>query len=81
MTGAGQSKSRFIPSVFETEYGTVNLTCSKKFGVDKKLVLKIGNLLDPDIQQVYRSEAIGADVVKTSDKKGMTFAMSVDGVW
>lgn len=81
IAGSGQSKSRFIPSVFETEYGTVNLTCSKKISEDRKLVLKIGNLLDPDIQEVFRSDQIGGDVVKTSYNKGMTFAMSVDGVW
>lgn len=75
--GVGNN-SVFTPSVYELGYGTLNLTVSQKLFND---IVKIGfsakNLLDPDIQTVYRSEHIGSDVLKSSYKKGIDLSFSV----
>ncbi len=76
---AGQSsiRKRYIPSVFETEFGTLNLSYSQKLGEIWSLKLQAKNLLDPKIQTVYRSEHIGDDVLKTSYTKGREFSISL----
>ncbi len=80
VAGAGQKTARFIPSIYQREYGTLNLTVSKKLGEHATLSFKAKNLLNPQIQEVYRSKYIGDDVVKTSYRKGMEFSvgLSVD---
>ena len=73
VVGAGEKRPNFIPSVYELEYGTLNLTVAKKLGEYATLSFKAKNLLDPPIEEVYRSKYIGADVTKTSYRKGMEF--------
>lgn len=77
VAGAGQVKSRFVPSVYETEYGTLNFSLSQRLGEIWKLKFQAKNLLNPDIETVYRSQYIGEDVTKTSYKKGMDFSISL----
>jgi outer membrane receptor protein involved in Fe transport len=75
VAGAGQSKSHPVNNVYETEYGTLNLSVSQKLGEIWKFTFQAKNLLDPDIETVYRSES-GDDTAKNSYKKGMDFSIS-----
>ncbi len=77
VAGAGQTGGNFVPSLYEREYGTLNLTVAKKLGEYAKLSFKAKNLLNPKIQQVYRSDYIGDDVVKTSYQKGIEFSLGL----
>lgn len=77
VAGAGQSKGNFVPSVYEKEHGTLNMSLTKQFGETWKIKFQAKNLTDPRIKTVYRSDYIGEDVTKTSYKKGMEFSISV----
>jgi len=81
IAGAGQRSGAFIPSVYETEYGTLNLSVSKKFGEALRFSFQAKNLLDPDIETVYRSKYIASDVTKTSYRKGREFSISMSVVF
>jgi len=77
VAGAGVDNGRYIPSIYETEYGTLNFSLSQKLGEIWTLKFQAKNLLDPDIETVYRSKYIGSDVTKTSYQKGMEFSVSL----
>lgn len=77
VAGAGQSKGNFVPNVYETEYGTLNLSVTQKIGETWKVKFQAKNLLDPKIDTVYRSKYIGRDITKTSYRKGMEFSISI----
>jgi TonB-dependent receptor len=79
VAGAGQSNGNYIPNVYETEYGTLNFFLSHKLSENWKLKFQAKNLLDPDIETVYRSKYIGSDVTKTSYRKGREFLVSLTG--
>lgn len=66
-----------VPSIYEKEYGTLNLSLSHKFWDIWTLKLQAKNLLDPDIKTVYRSSYIPSDVTHTSYKKGIDFSISL----
>lgn len=81
VTGAGQSESFFIPSVYETEYGTLNFSLSQKLGEIWTLKFQAKNLLNPAIDTVYRSKYIGDDVMKSSYTKGVDFSISLSATF
>ncbi len=81
VAGAGQSNGKFVPSIYETEYGTLNFTLEKRLSEHAVVSFKAKNLLDPAIERVYRSAYIGGDVTKSSYHKGMEFSMSVSVTW
>lgn len=72
-----QDNGHYIPHVYEKEYATLNFSLSQKLGERWKLGFKAKNLLNPEIQSVYRSNYTGQDVVKTSYKKGLEFSVSL----
>ncbi len=78
VTGSGVSKY-YLPSVYATEYGTLNFSISQKIGKHLKLTFKAKNLMDPEIQEVYRSDFVKGDTVKTSYKKGIDYSISLGG--
>ncbi len=77
VAGAGQAGGNYVPSVYETEYATLNFSLSQKLGEIWTLKFQAKNLLDPDIETVYRSKYIGDDVTKTSYTKGRDFSVSL----
>ncbi|MBN1974646.1 MAG: TonB-dependent receptor [Sedimentisphaerales bacterium] len=77
VAGAGQSQGQFIPNVYETEYGTLNMSISHDIKKNCKLKFQAKNLTNPLLKQVYRSEYIGDDVTKTSYRKGIDFSLSL----
>ncbi len=81
VAGAGQSNGKFIPDVYETEYGTLNLGLSQKFWKTWNLKFQVKNLLNPRIESVYRSDYIGSDVTKTSYRKGIELGISISATF
>ncbi len=77
VAGAGQSSGNFLPSVYETEHGTLNLTLIQKFGDNWSMKFEAENITDPEIETVYRSEFIDRDNVKTSFRKGIELSLGV----
>jgi TonB-dependent receptor len=77
VAGAGVSgDGYYIPNVYAKEYGTLNFSISQKIGEHWKLGFKAKNLLDPEIQEVYRSDFVDGDTVKTSYTKGIEYSIS-----
>lgn len=73
-----RSRGEYVPSVYAKEYGTLNFSLSQKIGENWSLDFKAKNLLDPKIQQVYRSDyTADGDVLKKSYTKGMEFSISL----
>lgn len=81
IAGAGQANGNYVPSVYETEFGTLNFSLSQDVGEIWKLKFQAKNLLDPKIETVYRSDYIGDDVTKTSYRKGMDFSISLSAAF
>ena len=80
VAGTGYATS-YIPSIYETEYGTLNLSLSQKLWEKWTLKFQAKNLLDPAIETVYRSKYMNNDTVKTSHHKGMEFSMSISATF
>jgi outer membrane receptor protein involved in Fe transport len=75
VSGGGIGNDGYIPDVYETEYGTLNMSVSQTLGKYFKLKFQAKNLLDPEIQEVYRYR--GQDTVKTSLTKGIDLSFSL----
>jgi hypothetical protein len=77
VAGATESGGNFVPSVYATQYDTLNLSLVQKLGSYLTLQLQAKNLTNPEIQEVYRSKYIGDDVTKTSYTKGIEYSLSL----
>ena len=77
VAGAGQSRGNFIPSVYRTEYGMLNMSLTRRLSEQLALKLQAKNLLNPDIETVYRSKYIDGDKTKTSYKRGIELSLSL----
>jgi len=74
--GSVSTNGAFSPSVYSTEFGTLNLTISQDLGKFFKLKFSAKNLTNPEIQEVFRSE-VTPDVVHTSFRKGIDLSLSL----
>jgi outer membrane receptor protein involved in Fe transport len=77
LAGAAQSMGNFVPSIYATEFGTLNATVTQDIGEHFKLQFQAKNLTNPDIETVYRSKYIGDDVRHTSFTRGMDFSITL----
>ncbi|MHB1156162.1 MAG: TonB-dependent receptor [Phycisphaerales bacterium] len=75
VAGAGIGGGGYIPDVYETEYGTLNVGITQKIGEYIKLKFQAKNLLDPEIKSVYRYK--GQDTVRSSYTKGIDFSFGI----
>jgi outer membrane receptor protein involved in Fe transport len=73
----GPNVTRFVPEVYAKEYGTFNFSLSQKIGKRWTLGLAAKNILNPEIETVYRSDYMTGDVPKTSYTKGREFSVSL----
>ncbi|MFO0794759.1 MAG: TonB-dependent receptor [Candidatus Brocadiaceae bacterium] len=82
VVGAGNRNGHYVPDVYAKEYGTLNLSVSKKLSEHFNLTFLVRNLTNPEIQEVYRPpDSLGDEAVRTSYTKGMDFSFSIGGVW
>jgi TonB-dependent receptor len=77
VTGAGEALGNFVPSIYSEEYGTLNLSLSRRIGQSLKLQFQAKNLTNPEIETVYRSEFIEGDATRTSYRKGAEFSLGL----
>jgi len=63
--------------VYAKEYDILSFGVSQKIREKWKLNFKAKNLLDPDIEEVYRSDYIAGETVKTSYTRGIEYSMSL----
>jgi outer membrane receptor protein involved in Fe transport len=78
VAGPGTSAiGNFLPSVYSTEYGTLNFSLSRRIGKHLKLQFQAKNLTNPEIEEVYRSDVTGGDVTKTSYTRGSEYAIGI----
>jgi outer membrane receptor protein involved in Fe transport len=82
VVGAGNRNGHYVPDVYATEFGTLNLSVSRKFGKHFTVMFMAKNLLNPEIKEVYRTpDFLGDEEVKTSYTRGIDFTFSITGVW
>ena len=74
---ATADKNFYIPNIYATSVATLNFGISQKIGKHTKLQFQVKNLLNPEIEEVYRSEYTGGDVTKSSYTKGIDFSLSL----
>jgi TonB-dependent receptor len=77
IAGAGESAGNFVPSLYATEYGTLNLSVTQPLGDHFKLTFQAKNLTNPEVETVYRSKYIGDDVLHTSYTLGIDFSLTL----
>ena len=82
VAGAGNVNGNYVPDVYATEYGTLNFSASKNIGKHFNITFKAKNLLNPEIEEVYRPPGyLGNDEVRTSYTKGIDFSIYISGTW
>ncbi|MFN9075904.1 MAG: TonB-dependent receptor domain-containing protein [bacterium] len=75
--GAERLTGVFIPSVYALPYATLNFTLQQSLGEHWKIFFQAKNILNPEIETVYRSEYLPADVLNTSYTAGVDFAVGL----
>ncbi len=76
-----QDGGSFIPHIYEKGYGTLNFSLSQKLGRHFNLGFRAKNLLNPDIETVYRSNYTGEDAIKETYEKGIEYSVSLSTTW
>lgn len=77
LVAGADATDNFVPNVYTKSFETLNFTLSQGLGRYLELSFKAKNITNPDIQQVYRSEYIGADVLKASQSLGVVYSLAL----
>lgn len=77
IAGAGEANERFVPNVYEREFGRLNISVAQKLGKFLKLQVQGKNLTNPRIEEVYRSPYAGGDSIKRSYERGIDYSISL----
>jgi TonB-dependent receptor len=75
VAGAGETKNRFVPSIYARSYGTLNLSASQRLGKYLRLSVQAKNVLDPDIKEVYRHD--GEDYLHSTYSRGIDYSIAL----
>ncbi|QDU83926.1 TonB dependent receptor [Planctomycetes bacterium Pla163] len=67
----------FVPSVYALAYDTLNMSLTQELGPYLKLKFQAKNLTNPTIDEVYRSQYIGGDTIRTSRTRGIDYSISL----
>lgn len=73
--GDGFDRGLYIPAVYALPYGTLNFTIQQSIGEHWKIFFQAKNILNPEIQTVYRSQYLPGDILNTSYTSGVDFAI------
>lgn len=79
VAGAGESNGNFVPSLYATEFDTLNLNVSQELASFATIQFQAKNLTNPAIKTVYRSEYTGDDVTRFSSTRGIDYSISIGG--
>lgn len=75
--GAGINNNLLITNVYETAVETLNFTASHRFSDRLQLTFQAKNLTDPAIETVFRSNVLDEDLLRTSQRNGREFSVSL----
>jgi hypothetical protein len=78
--GASGDGGDYVPNIYEKEYGTLNMSISHKFAEIWTFKFQVKNILNPEIQTIYRDDYF-PDKVHTSYKKGRDFSFSLSATF
>ena len=76
-SGAAAADGNFVPSIYQTPTASLNVTISQKLFKGVDFFMQAKNLTNPEIQTVYRSDYIAADVLNSSYTAGIDFAFGL----
>lgn len=77
IAGATQSVGNFIPSIYATQFETLNFSISQRLGKYFTLQFQARNLTDPVIEEVFRSKYIPSDVTRRSFNRGIDLSLTL----
>lgn len=77
VAGAGVSENNFVPSVFATEFDTLNFSLSQRLSDHVRLRFQAKNLTNPLIQEVYRDASLDGDQLNTSYSQGIDYSLGL----
>lgn len=77
IAGATQSVGNFIPSIYATQFETLNFSVSQRLGKYFTLQFQAKNLTDPVIEEVFRSKYIPSDVTRRSFTRGIDLSLTL----
>jgi len=81
VAGAGTARENYIPSIYATPHGVLNFTLQQNLSEHWKFFFQAKNLLNPEIQTVYRSPYLPSDIVNTSYTAGVDFVVGLNCKW
>lgn len=79
VSGDTATDDTYVPSIIEKPVGTLDLMIGLKFAKVWRLGLEFKNLLDPDIETIYRTPY--RDIPNTTYKMGRIYGMSLGCEW
>jgi len=78
VSGAGINDGNFVPSIYQKEFGTLNVSVGTAISRNVQIVFKGRNLTNPDIEEVYRSGYVpGGDSVRSSFSQGTEYSIGL----
>lgn len=77
IAGAGVDDGNFVPDIYAEEFDNLNLTVTQRLGQNFQFRFRARNLTDPRIDQVYRSNYLGPDVLRSSTQRGIDYSFSI----
>ncbi|WP_428387973.1 TonB-dependent receptor domain-containing protein [Mucisphaera sp.] len=75
--GSGAPAAFVLPAVYEEEFGTLNLTIVQRLTDYLSLKFSAKNLLDPDIQTVYKGAGVRGNNLRTSYNAGIDLSLGI----
>lgn len=81
VAGDGNVLGAYKPCTYDLPYDTVDLSVQQKFAKRWKLTLRAKNILNPKIQQEYRSDLVQGVALKGSYTKGIEYGASLSCSW
>ena len=70
-------QSNYIPAIYRREFGTLNFSLAQRLSRHWTLRFQAKNLTNPTIEEVYRSQFTGPDLVNVSFTRGIEYALSI----
>ncbi len=79
VSGDTATDDTYVPSIVEMPVGTLDVTLGMKFARHWRLGLEFKNLLDPEIETIYRTPY--RDIANTTCQSGRSYGVSLGCEW
>ena len=78
VAGSGISEDRFVPDLYQLEFGTLNFSYAQRLNDRWNLQFQAKNLLNPDIETAYRSDLVtNNNEIAETFTRGAEFSIGV----